>query len=80
MQERKEHKQQKWVTEGHSTGLCLSMVAHACALFCGAILLEEAETQTDTAPTTCNGITVVWHHPCGDAICVLFIVVIGNYF
>jgi hypothetical protein len=38
--------------EGHGTGLCLSMVAHACAFFCGAVILEEAETQTDAAPTT----------------------------
>jgi hypothetical protein len=28
------------------------MVAHVCALFCGAVLLEEAETQTDTVTTT----------------------------
>jgi hypothetical protein len=52
IQEGKEHKQQKWLMEGHGAGLCLLMAAHACALFHGTIILEEAETQTDTAPTT----------------------------
>jgi hypothetical protein len=52
IQEGKEHEQRKWLTEGHGAGLCLSMAAHACALFCGAVILEEAETQTDAAPTT----------------------------
>jgi hypothetical protein len=52
IQEGKEHKQRKWLTEGHGTGLCLLMVAHARALFRGAIILEEAETQTNAAPTT----------------------------
>ena len=42
--------------EGHSTGLCLSMVAHACALFHGAILLEEAETQTDGITEEIGGV------------------------
>jgi hypothetical protein len=52
IQEGKEHERRKWLTEGHGTGLCLSMAAHACALFRGTIILEEAETQTDAAPTT----------------------------
>jgi hypothetical protein len=52
IQEGKEHEQQKWLMEGHSAGLCLLMAAHACALFHGAVILEEAETQTDAAPTT----------------------------
>jgi hypothetical protein len=33
------------------------MAAHACALFRGAVLLEEAETQTDTITTTVNAST-----------------------
>jgi hypothetical protein len=52
MQDQKEDKQWKWLTEGHGTGLCLLMVAHACALFRGAILLEKAETQTNAATAT----------------------------
>jgi hypothetical protein len=52
IQEGKEHEWWKWLTEGHGAGICLSMAAHACALFRGAVILEEAETQTDTAPTT----------------------------
>ena len=35
--------------EGHSAGLCLMMAAHTHALLHGAVLLEEAETQTDSA-------------------------------
>ena len=40
--------------EGHSAGLCLTMAAHAHALLHGAVLLEEAETQTDPETTTWN--------------------------
>jgi hypothetical protein len=47
MQDGKEEEQWKWLTEGHSAGLCLSMAAHACELFRGAVILEEAETQTN---------------------------------
>jgi hypothetical protein len=45
-------KQQKWLVEGHGPGLCLSMVAHVCEPFHGAVLQEEAETQTDDVTTT----------------------------
>jgi hypothetical protein len=44
-------KQQKWLAEGHGTGLCLSVAAHVCAFLHGAVLLEEAETQTDNVIT-----------------------------
>jgi hypothetical protein len=37
--------------EGHGAGLCLSMAAHVSALFCGAVLVEDAEAQTDAATT-----------------------------
>ena len=47
---------QKWLAEGHGHGLCLSMAAHVHELFCGAILLEEAEVQTESA-TWSNGST-----------------------
>jgi hypothetical protein len=38
--------------EGHCAGLCLLMAAHAREPLCGAILLDEAETQTDNVTTT----------------------------
>ena len=44
----KDEEQKKWLTEGHGAGLCLSMAAHARELFRGAVLLEEAEVQTET--------------------------------
>jgi hypothetical protein len=44
MQDGKEEERKKWLMEGHGTGLCLTVVAHARKLFHGAILLEEAET------------------------------------
>jgi hypothetical protein len=52
IQEGKDHERQKWLTEGHGAGLCLSMAAHARALFRGTVILEEAETQTDAVTTT----------------------------
>ena len=48
----KEEEQRKWLTEGHGAGLCLSMAAHARELLCGAVLPDEAETQTDDVTTT----------------------------
>jgi flagellar biosynthesis/type III secretory pathway protein FliH len=50
-QDGKEEERKKWLTEGHGAGLCLTMAAHACELFRGAVLLEEAETQTDDVTT-----------------------------
>ena len=50
----KEEERRKWLTEGHGAGLCLTMAAHARALLRGAVLLEEAETQTDPETTTWN--------------------------
>jgi hypothetical protein len=47
----KDEERRKWLTEGHGAGLCLSMAAHARALFHGAVLLEEAKTQTDAVNT-----------------------------
>ena len=51
IQQGKEDEQRKWLTEGHGDGLCLSMAAHVRELFRGAVLLEEAETQTDKIAT-----------------------------
>ena len=45
----KEEEQQKWLAEGHSHGLCLSMVAHAHELLRSTVVLEEAEVQTEMA-------------------------------
>ena len=42
----------KWLTEGHGTGLCLSMAAHASTLLHRAVLIEDAEIQTDNVTTT----------------------------
>jgi len=58
----------KWLMEGHSTGLCLSMVAHVCALFRGAVLLEEVETQTDAISTTADLSTQTMPTPSINAI------------
>lgn len=32
-----DEERRKWLTEGHGAGLCLSMAAHARALFRGAV-------------------------------------------
>jgi len=52
MQNGKDEERKKWLTEGHGAGLCILMAAHTHALFCGMVLLEEAETQTDAITTT----------------------------
>jgi flagellar biosynthesis/type III secretory pathway protein FliH len=51
-QDGKEEERRKWLTEGHGAGLCLSMATHARELLRGAVLLDEAETQTDSITTT----------------------------
>jgi hypothetical protein len=51
-QQGKDEERRKWLTEGHGAGLCLSMAAHASALFRGAVLVEDDETQTDEVATT----------------------------
>jgi hypothetical protein len=51
IQQGKDEERRKWLTEGHGAGLCLSMAAHASALFRGAVLVEDAEAQTDAATT-----------------------------
>jgi hypothetical protein len=64
IQEGKEDEQRKWLTEGHGAGLCLSMAAHARALFRGAVLLEEAQTQTDATSVTWQTTKQPGNYPC----------------
>jgi hypothetical protein len=52
VQHGKDEEQKKWLMEGHSPGLCLSMAAHAHELFRGAVILEEAKLQTEMATQT----------------------------
>jgi hypothetical protein len=52
VQHGKDEERKKWLMEGHGPGLCLSMAAHARELFRGAVILEEAEVQTEMATRT----------------------------
>jgi hypothetical protein len=49
--------QQKWLAEGHGPGLCISKEAHTRELWQGAILLDDAQVQTNPETTTWSNVS-----------------------